>query len=79
MKDASRGSEGTDKCIGTPKNKEEIGMPYKSQAQRRFFHSSGAKAAGISSATVKKYDSESKGKKLPEKVKGSPWPKMKDK
>lgn len=54
-------------------------MPYKSQAQRRFFHSNGAKAAGISASTVKKYDTESKGKKLPERVKGSPWTKMKDK
>ena len=42
--------------------------PYVSDAQRRFFHSSGAKKAGISSTTVKEYDQASKGKKLPEKV-----------
>ena len=42
-------------------------MPYKSDAQRRFFHSEGAKKAGISKATVDKYDKESKGKKIPEK------------
>jgi hypothetical protein len=42
-------------------------MPYVSDAQRRFFHSSGAARAGISQATVKEYDQASKGKKLPEK------------
>ena len=36
-------------------------MPYKSEAQRRFFHSEGAKKAGISKAEVKKWDKESKG------------------
>ncbi len=45
-------------------------MPYKSAAQRRFFHSSGAKKAGISKKTVEEYDSASKGKKVPEKVRG---------
>lgn len=55
-------------------------MPYKSEAQRRFFHSAGAKKAGISATDVKKYDKASKGKKLPEKVsKGSAWTKMKEK
>jgi hypothetical protein len=43
-------------------------MPYVSEAQRRFFHSKGAKKAGISAATVKEYDEASRGKKLPEKV-----------
>lgn len=41
-------------------------MPYASDAQRRFFHSSGAKKAGISSSQVKEFDSASKGMKLPE-------------
>jgi hypothetical protein len=43
-------------------------MPYKSDAQRKFFHSPGAAKAGISKSDVKKFDKESKGKKLPEKV-----------
>jgi len=43
-------------------------MPYKSDAQRRFFHSAGAKKAGISEKTIKEYDKASKGKKLPEKA-----------
>lgn len=52
-------------------------MPYKSDAQRRFFHSAGAKKAGITEAMVKEYDKASKGMKLPEKVKQkSPWTKM---
>lgn len=41
-------------------------MPYKSQAQRRFFHTPTAKAKGITSAEVKEYDQASKGMKLPE-------------
>lgn len=54
-------------------------MPYKSDAQRRFFHSAGAKAAGISEKTVKEFDKASKGKKLPEKIgkTKSPWTSMK--
>lgn len=44
-------------------------MPYKSDSQRRFFHSKGAAKAGISKAEVKEWDAASKGKKLPEKVK----------
>lgn len=36
-------------------------MPYKSAAQRRFFHSPGAAKAGIKPATVKEFDKESKG------------------
>lgn len=43
--------------------------PYKSDAQRRFFHSPGAKKAGITKKQVKEYDEASKGKKLPEKAK----------
>jgi len=42
-------------------------MPYKSAAQRRFFHSAGAKKAGITSAEVKEFDNASRGMKLPEK------------
>ena len=44
-------------------------MPYKSDAQRRFFHSKGAEEAGITKKDVKKWDKESKGKKTPEKKK----------
>lgn len=36
-------------------------MPYKSAAQRRFFHSAGARKAGITHKDVKKWDRESKG------------------
>ena len=43
-------------------------MPYVSDAQRRFFHSKGAKKAGISDKTVKEFDSSYKGKDLPERV-----------
>ena len=43
-------------------------MPYKSDAQRRFFHTATAKAKGISAATVKEFDKESKGAKLPKKI-----------
>lgn len=42
-------------------------MPYKSDAQRRFFHSAGAKKAGISSSQVKEFDDASRGMKLPKK------------
>lgn len=44
-------------------------MPYKSDAQRKFFHSAGAKKAGITAKDVKKWDKESKGMDLPEKAK----------
>ena len=40
-------------------------MPYKSEAQRKFFHSKGAKAAGIKRKDVEEFDKASKGKKLP--------------
>jgi len=43
-------------------------MPYKSDAQRRYFHAAEARGE-ISPSTVKEYDKASKGKKLPEKVK----------
>lgn len=42
-------------------------MPYKSQAQRRKFYAM-LGAGEISAETVKYWDRESKGKKLPEKV-----------
>lgn len=41
-------------------------MPYKSNAQRKFFHSEGAKKAGITESEIKKYDKETKGMKLKE-------------
>jgi len=47
-------------------------MPYKSDAQRRFFHSPGAKRAGITKAEVKEFDQASKGEKLPEKASKKP-------
>lgn len=40
-------------------------MPYKSKAQQRFFHSAGAKKAGITRKQVAEYDRASKGKSLP--------------
>lgn len=40
-------------------------MPYKSLQQLRFFHSPGAKKAGITPAQVKEFDQASKGMKLP--------------
>jgi hypothetical protein len=44
-------------------------MPYKSEAQRKFFHTKTAKKAGITEKDVKEFDKASKGKDLPEKVK----------
>lgn len=41
-------------------------MPYKSDAQRRFFHTKTAKKAGITGKEVKEFDKESKGLDLPE-------------
>jgi len=46
----------------------ETEMPYKSEAQRKFFHTKTAKKKGITEAMVKEYDSASAGKKLPKKV-----------
>lgn len=45
-------------------------MPYKSEAQRRFFNSDKAKEKGISQKTVDEYNSASKDLKLPEKMSG---------
>src|ERR1700690_832661 len=42
-------------------------MPYKSDAQRRFFHTDTAKKAGITDKEVNEFDQASKGMKLPEK------------
>lgn len=44
-------------------------MVYKSEQQRKFFHSPGAKKAGITAKQVKEFDKASKGKKLPKKLK----------
>ncbi len=44
-------------------------MPYKSDAQRRFFHTDTAKKKGITSSEVKEFDTASKGKKLPKYAK----------
>jgi len=44
-------------------------MPYKSDAQRKFFHTASAKKAGITKKQVKEFDKASKGKKLPAKKK----------
>jgi hypothetical protein len=41
-------------------------MPYKSDAQRKFFHTNTAAKAGITPAVVKEFDTASKGMKLPE-------------
>jgi hypothetical protein len=46
-------------------------MPYKSDAQRKFFHTKTAQKEGISSKTVKEFDKVSKGMKLPEHSKSS--------
>jgi len=42
-------------------------MPYKSEAQRRYFHAA-LKKGKISKKVVEEWDKASKGKKLPEKV-----------
>jgi hypothetical protein len=45
-------------------------MPYKSDSQRRFFHSPGAAKAGITKKDIKHWDDASRGQKnLPEHVK----------
>lgn len=41
-------------------------MPYKSDAQRRFFHTSTARKEGITPGMTKEWDEASKGMKLPE-------------
>jgi len=42
-------------------------MPYKSEQQRKFFHTNSAKEAGITDAEIKEFDKASKGKDLPER------------
>ncbi len=46
-------------------------MPYKSAAQRRFFHSKGAKRAGISAQTIREWDAASRGRNLPKRTRKS--------
>ena len=41
-------------------------MPYKSDAQRRFFHTPTAKKKGITPDQVKEFDQASKGMDLPD-------------
>ncbi len=43
-------------------------MPYKSDAQRRYFHAAEARGE-ISPSVVHEFDQASKGKKLPERKK----------
>jgi hypothetical protein len=43
-------------------------MPYKSEAQRKFFHTN-KKELGRQGVDVKEWDKESKGLKLPKKIK----------
>ena len=43
-------------------------MPYKSDAQRRFFHTATARSKGITSKDVAEFDRASKGRDLPERV-----------
>jgi hypothetical protein len=40
-------------------------MPYKSEKQRKFFHTLTAKNKGITEEQVKEFDKASKGMKLP--------------
>ena len=46
-------------------------MPYQSAAQPRFFHSPGAKRAGLTTADVAKWDRESKGTHPPARASSS--------
>ena len=46
-------------------------MPYRSEAQRRFFHTATARREGISAATTAEFDAASKGKQLPERAGGN--------
>ena len=43
-------------------------MPYKSNNQRRFFHTKAVEEEGIKKKTTEKSDKENKGVDLPEKV-----------
>ena len=45
-------------------------MPYKSNAQRKYFHAAEARGE-VPAKVVKEFDRASKGKKLPEKKKRS--------
>lgn len=47
-------------------------MPYVSSKQRAFFHTDTAAAKGITPATVKEFDTASKGKKLPTRAPAKP-------
>jgi len=42
-------------------------MPYKSEKQRRFFHTATARRKGITAKIVKEFDRASKGRKLKKK------------
>ena len=44
-------------------------MPYKSEAQRKFFHTETARKKGITPQMVSEYDDASRGETLPKKVK----------
>ncbi len=47
--------------------RESNTIPYRSQAQRRLFHSPMAKRKGISAKVVKEFDDASREKKLPKR------------
>ena len=49
--------------------------PYKSEKQRRFFHTDTARKKGIKPETVEEFDEASKGMNLPEKSKKKRKPK----
>lgn len=44
-------------------------MPYKSEAQRKFFHTKTARKEGITPAMVREFDKATKGMRLPKKKK----------
>ncbi len=45
-------------------------MPYKSDAQRKFFHTNTARKEGITPKVVAEFDHASKGKELPKRKDG---------
>lgn len=47
-------------------------MPYKSEAQRKYFHVM-EQQKKIKPSVVKEFDKASKGKSLPDKVTKTPW------
>lgn len=51
-------------------------MPFKSNAQRKFFHAAEERGE-ISKKTVDEFDKSSKGRQLPEYVKGSKFKRIK--